>query len=320
MSPPAPFLSVVVPVYDRERLLWRCLSSVLAQQDADFELIVVDDGSTDGSRALAQSVRDARLTVLHHADNRGVGAARNTGIGAARGQWVVLLDSDDELVPGALGRMQALARHPQQDQVHALWFRCRLDDGRISPEPMPAERDWDYAGYLRFMERTLHSCRDMIRCVRRACFAQLRYPETRMLEAAFHLDFARLFRSRLFPDVLRLYHQDASARLAPTVRALDRLDALPADPGEHEFVRDSAAGYGTLLGRHGAALRRWAPRVHRQYLRRAAVASLHAGAAAEALQYAARLLIAQPWSHSAWTVFWSAAARAMPGAARLVAA
>ena len=97
-------LSVVVPVFNRESLVGRCIESVLAQDFAQFELILVDDGSTDRSRARVQEISDPRLRLLTHECNRGAGPARNTGIDASRGEWVITLDSDDELVLGALDR------------------------------------------------------------------------------------------------------------------------------------------------------------------------------------------------------------------------
>ena len=97
-----PRLSVVVPVYNVERYLADCLDSLLAQSFADFEAILVIDGATDGSTAIAEAYagRDSRLRLLRQA-NAGLGAARNTGVGAARGDYLTFLDSDDTLPRGA---------------------------------------------------------------------------------------------------------------------------------------------------------------------------------------------------------------------------
>jgi glycosyltransferase involved in cell wall biosynthesis len=127
-------ISVVIPVFNRERFVDRCLASVFAQDFVDFEVIAVDDGSQDGSLARLQKHGDPRLTVIAHGQNRGVGPARITGIAAARGDWVIPLDSDDELVPGALSRIAGLARDTPAD-VHALWLRCRLDEHCRSNRP-----------------------------------------------------------------------------------------------------------------------------------------------------------------------------------------
>ncbi len=98
----APAISVVIPCFNAERTLAATIRSALAQGDVDLEVIVVDDGSRDGSLAIARSF-EAAITVLTGA-NRGVSAARNTGTRASRGEWLVFLDADDLLAPDTLRR------------------------------------------------------------------------------------------------------------------------------------------------------------------------------------------------------------------------
>ena len=271
----APLFSIVVPIFNRAHTLRRCLASIFAQSFHDYEVIAVDDGSTDDSLARLRAMADERLRVLVHAANRGVCPARNTGIAAARGRWLVFLDSDDELAgPEALARMAGHARCAP-DTLHALWFRSRLDDGSLSPEAIPACADLDYRGYLRFLEATIGRSRDMIRCVRSTCFERMLYPDSRMLEEKFHLDFALLFRSRLHEDVLRLYHQDAGNQL---VGRLAHLHGTRDQP----FLLDRANGLSALLEVHGRALERDAPRLCRAYRLRVARTSLRAGRHARA--------------------------------------
>ena len=302
-----PFFTVVVPAFNREAEILRCVGSALAQRFRDFEIVLVDDGSTDASLARMRAIGDKRVRVLAHASNRGVCPARNTGIAAARGRWIVFLDSDDELASDdSLGRMYALAS-AAPDGIAALWFRCRLDDGRLSPDPMPHVVEWDYRGYIGFLEATFGRPRDMIRCVRRACFEQLLYPESRMLEDKFHLDFARRFRSRAYPDVLRLYHQDAGNQLVVQVGRLD-----PAR--DAAFLRDRADGMRDLLREHGAAVREVAPRVHQDYLARACAQSLLAGQQGSAVASALRMAAAAPARARSWAML--AAALAGPAVAR----
>ena len=104
-----PRVSVVVPVYNKERYLRRVVDSVLAQTFTDFELVVVDDGSTDGSLEVARSYADPRVRVVAQA-NGGEGAARNRGIAESRAPLLALIDGDDEWHPSFLERMSALAR------------------------------------------------------------------------------------------------------------------------------------------------------------------------------------------------------------------
>jgi GT2 family glycosyltransferase len=96
-----PLISVVIPAYNGGDLLCQAVDSVLAQTMADFELIVVDDGSTDGS---AQRLPADDRLVLIRQRNTGTAAARNAGIAAATGEWVALLDQDDRWYPDKLER------------------------------------------------------------------------------------------------------------------------------------------------------------------------------------------------------------------------
>lgn len=113
-----PTVSVIVPIYNVERYLGECLDSVLDQSFADFEVVVVDDGSPDGSRAIAEryAAADRRVRVVAR-ENGGLGAARNTGIRHARGEFLTFLDSDDVLPPSALGAMVASALESGSDIV-----------------------------------------------------------------------------------------------------------------------------------------------------------------------------------------------------------
>ena len=101
-------LTVVVPVYNVEEWVDRCLESLAEQDFRDFEVVCVNDGSTDASRErlAAWEARDARIRVIDQ-ENGGLSAARNAGIRAARGDYVCFLDSDDRLLPGACGRIVA---------------------------------------------------------------------------------------------------------------------------------------------------------------------------------------------------------------------
>ena len=126
-----PFLSVVIPVYNREKFVSRCIDSVLRQDYTDFEIIAVDDGSSDRSVAVLQSYAgNSRFRLIEHPQNKGVMAARNTGWQSARGQWIVALDSDDELLEGSLAIIHRRLSETPSDIMFAL-FHCRLDGGYI---------------------------------------------------------------------------------------------------------------------------------------------------------------------------------------------
>lgn len=99
-------VSIIIPCYNSEAYLGACMDSVLAQTMEDFEAILIDDGSVDGTLAVAQAYagRDTRVRVLAQ-ENRGVAAARNLGLEHARGEWITFVDSDDLLPEEALQTM-----------------------------------------------------------------------------------------------------------------------------------------------------------------------------------------------------------------------
>ena len=99
-----PRISVVVPAYERGDVVGRAIDSALAQTVAAIEVVVVDDGSSDDTRAVVEGYDDDRVRYLAHETNRGVSAARNTGVAAATGDYVAFLDSDDEWLPRKLER------------------------------------------------------------------------------------------------------------------------------------------------------------------------------------------------------------------------
>ncbi|MDO5377336.1 MAG: glycosyltransferase [Clostridia bacterium] len=137
-------VSVIVPCYNAERYLSECLRSVLEQTVRDIEVLVIDDGSTDGTLDIARrfEAADARVSVLCQ-ENRGVCAARNAGLRRACGEYVTFVDADDLLVSGALSSMLKAARESEADLVvcahetfdeagnaQAVWPQTRWMDRR----------------------------------------------------------------------------------------------------------------------------------------------------------------------------------------------
>lgn len=120
-----PLVSVIIPLYNRKHLISRCLKSVCEQSYKNLEIIVVDDGSTDNpDEVLQEWEKDARVKVLRK-PNGGVSTARNMGIDAATGEFVQFVDSDDELMPGAI---ELSVKELQDSELSAVLFldeECR---------------------------------------------------------------------------------------------------------------------------------------------------------------------------------------------------
>jgi len=122
-------LSIIVPIYNVESYLRKCIDSLLNQDIGNYEIILVDDGSTDNSGAICDEYASASLSSFHHSiipirvihqDNAGLSAARNSGIEVAQGEYIMFVDSDDYIEPNVLGGLLA---HVERDNLDVLRFR-----------------------------------------------------------------------------------------------------------------------------------------------------------------------------------------------------
>lgn len=147
-----PLVSVVIPTYNRAELLRDAVLSVLGQTFRDFELIVVDDGSTDNTETVMRGFDDPRLIYLAQ-PNRGRSAARNRALATAKGQFMAFLDSDDLYLNDKLERQVAfMAAHPEVDMVYTAAI-CVDKDGRpLSRQIYTAEAEGDIYRKVAFFQ------------------------------------------------------------------------------------------------------------------------------------------------------------------------
>jgi glycosyltransferase involved in cell wall biosynthesis len=146
----SPYISVIIPTYDRAWILKEAIDSVLVQKFTDFEIIVVDDGSTDDTAALLTAYRDQITTI--HQENRGVSAARNVAIANAKGRYIAFLDSDDLWLTEKLScQVDFFNSHSEAVicQTDELWIRNGV---RVNPK----NRHKKPSGMI--FESSLHLC------------------------------------------------------------------------------------------------------------------------------------------------------------------
>ena len=218
----SPFFSVIIPVYNRAHVLGRALSSVFAQTCQDFEIVVVDDGSSDDPAAVIAQFNDPRIGYIRQ-KNRGGGAARNAGIDAARGRFIAPLDSDDEFLPHHLERMQALLEGTTDLAGYA---RVLVDrgNGRTLLKPPRAIRPGEHmANYLLCDRGFVPS---ITLAVPREMAAEVRYSE--YLRFAEDTDFAlRLYlagcRFRMLEEPHAIWHDLGDANRTSANRKGARL-------------------------------------------------------------------------------------------------
>ncbi|MHB2149826.1 glycosyltransferase family 2 protein [Calditrichota bacterium LG25] len=135
-------ISVIIPVYNRPQMVKRAIESVLAQTEAAHEILVINDGSTDETPRILEKF-GKRITVINQA-HKGVSAARNTGIRLARGEWIALLDSDDEWLPEKL----AMAREFHESHPQYLIFQSQEIWIRHGKRVNPKKKHQKYGGWI----------------------------------------------------------------------------------------------------------------------------------------------------------------------------
>jgi glycosyltransferase involved in cell wall biosynthesis len=123
-------ISVVIPLFNKEPYIKRAIDSVLSQIFQDFEVIVVDDGSTDGGAGVGKGFKDLRVKLVHQ-ENEGASAARNRGIEQAQGELIAFLDADDAWKPGFLKEIVDLRRRFPKAGAYATAWEMVCDDGKI---------------------------------------------------------------------------------------------------------------------------------------------------------------------------------------------
>ena len=200
-------ISVIVPIYNTEKLLLRCVDSILAQTFQDFELILVDDGSTDGSGGLCDKFagRDSRITVLHQ-KNSGVGAARNAGLdwvyAHSDSRWITFVDSDDWAHPQMLECLLDAAVSGGA-QLSICGYQ-ELSGGELDPSAgLTAPERWKPADF--YLQQQILGTVPWGKLYARSCFASIRYPVGTYFDDEY-VTYRILFAQEYLPVVpARLY-------------------------------------------------------------------------------------------------------------------
>lgn len=182
-------LSIIIPIYNVEDTLQRCLESVLAQVDETMEVVLIDDGSTDSSGQIAEEMTAGRGNCrLIHQTNKGLSAARNAGIEVAMGDYLTFVDSDDFIAEGTYAALLAvLATHPDYDilEYPALLYYGSKTKQRLltfSDTTISSIRDyWLGGGHLHS-----YACNKLFR---RELFADVRFPEGKVFEDVYTYPF-----------------------------------------------------------------------------------------------------------------------------------
>lgn len=143
-----PLVSVVIPTYNRAKLIPRAIASVLRQTLQNFEIIIVDDASQDDTESVVKSLTDSRIKYLKHQTNLNGSAARNTGIKAAQGEYLALLDSDDEWLPNHLATKINYLQNNSCQGVFGSYYIYYSDDLIREINCQSPPKDYTLAEYI----------------------------------------------------------------------------------------------------------------------------------------------------------------------------
>jgi glycosyltransferase involved in cell wall biosynthesis len=263
---------MLVTTYNRAEQAERCVRSCMQQTFQDFEIVVVDDASTDPTSAVLATLDEPRLRIVRHERNRGISPARATAVDHAQGEWCVMVDSDWELFPHTLARLHTLI-DALPPGVRIIRSRLQLDDGSVCPLIIPT-------GITGYHDRLLWieavnvegAGSDAGHCIHRSVFETTNYFAERRggMEGLWELNLARRESSLWVPDILGREHTDAPnshSRGASAARLIRMLDEAP----------DGLWMAETMLAEHGAEMARYAPHSWRYLVEHAALFAFLSG-------------------------------------------
>lgn len=195
-------ISVIVPLYNTDKYLHRCVDSILAQTYSEFELILVNDGSTDRSGAICDeyACKDSRVHVIHK-ENNGVGAARNTGLEwvmeNSDSQWIAFVDSDDWVHPEMLERLLDAAIEKNAKISVCGYLETDCEELVVTEDLLEAEL-WTPAEF--YQKRYIHATVPWSKLYAKSCFKTIRYPVGTYVDDEF-VTYKLLFEQEFLPVI-----------------------------------------------------------------------------------------------------------------------
>ncbi len=246
-------VSVVVPVYNRANELKRALRSVLQQSYQDFEVVVVDDASTEDISGAVAELGDSRIRVITKPVNEGAAAARNSGILAARGRWVAFLDSDDEWLPKKLEiQIGQLAARPNGARISCTGYVILHLQERRAREFRPRPQD----GLARQLVWGCSLSPGTTLVAERTCFDEIGLFDVtlrRFEDWDWLMRYARHYPIAIAPEILARINKDSMPSQASVVSSLEKLRAKHRDSWYARSWRLGRKFSSTLLIEQAAA-------------------------------------------------------------------
>jgi len=286
-----PYFSIVIGVYNRESIIKRCIDSCLDQTFPDFEIVAVDDGSTDDTFEILNQISDPRLRIFKHPKNRGISPTRNTGINNAKGKWIVGVDSDWVLFPHSLQRFYELTRSLDKS-IFVVRARQVWDTGRVAPSFIPKE-PIDYIGRIKWTE--VEGGSDVLPCYRREVFDKVIFESDRRgtLEYLYNLNMAQQGLMLYIDDVLCKQYSDAQNSVTRG-NIKSRMNNLKRSAPDMLWM------YEKTICLHGNALQKYGPNQFLSLHRNIALQFFYLGNRRKGIQFLKIYLLKKPFELKSW--------------------
>lgn len=240
-----PCISVIIPAYNVEKYIEKCLQSIIYQDYQDLEIIIIDDGSIDNTKKICEKYveQDNRITLIS-TENRGAGRARNTGIDKARGKYISFIDADDYICDGYYARMYSLIEKENADIVEGHYKRVKGYDEDV----------FTYTGTQKVytnMEKLLvlygedeieyiNSVSITNKLYRRELFNEIRLPINRIIDDEFII-YKLIYNSKKFisiPDIMYAYVQSEESVMRASFKEKRVHDTLDVYDEVYDFFKD----------------------------------------------------------------------------------
>lgn len=236
-------ISVIVPVYNAEKYLDRCIRSIVNQTYQNLEIILIDDGSSDYSSAICDqwAEKDERIRVFHQV-NRGISAARNSGISVSGGNYILMVDSDDYLSVSMIAFMYSSMRKENADLAVCDFYRGKDEEYEFVYDEKKANEMIDGKEAMERIYLDEHKTLQYVvpwgKLYKKSLFDQVRYPEGRIFEDIYvtHQLLSRCRKIVVIPQILTYYYANPSSIMNSRFH-VKKLDYLPALKNRIDFFK-----------------------------------------------------------------------------------
>lgn len=288
------YFSIIIPMYNREATIRRCLDSALSQDFKNYEVIVVDDASEDGSSAVVESyLPNPQIILVKSPENHGVCAARGLGVSHSSGKWIMFIDSDDTFHPGAFQVIHDEVSSAPEEVNEVRFCYWSQEYNLVTPVPFMPEGIIGFPEYLHWLDEVENS--DLFYCHRREIYDEISWPQDRSMPNHFFLKLASKFKIKMLRQVIGTMHNDAGNRMTNAQRGQG-----PSYPRMLKGNYDDAVALSGELLEFKDELKKYCPKRYKLWKRTTGYLYFKAGCRVKGCRYMLSYLVKNPLDATAW--------------------